>query len=330
MERASAEEKARKAAVAATAAEAIKKRPLPTGPPDDQPTDAKRLKVEVDNAAANSAAFLASFDFTTLPIALVTDLIVANLQAFTEPALASLVQAYRQDREGAPETAPQPSDGAMDDVVSETPPVKDEPLDPLKMDIDEEEMEYEPDRLNEAVGKFLLAPDSIQMPFFQQLSGGATVADEEEAVIELPEVAFSLDLSDFKLPSPKDLTEVDRVTLMQGVVNRICDGGEDLQTHALSAGAFSDDMWMLLIVRMITRVAEPVADMTQNRDESGAEEEQFTDISSRQDKLRQVLCDYIMTDFPSRYVFPLLRRYPIFNMFIQITPRYSMDERRVV
>lgn len=162
MERASAEEKARMAAVAATAAEAVKKRPLPTGPAADQPTDAKRLKVEVDNAVANSAAFLASFDFSTLPIALVTDLIVANLQAFTEPALLGLVQAYRQSREGAPGTAPHPPDGVTDEAlsISDMPPVKDEPVDPLKMDIDEEEMEYEPDRLNEAVGKFLLTLNS--------------------------------------------------------------------------------------------------------------------------------------------------------------------------
>ncbi|KAF8417612.1 hypothetical protein L210DRAFT_2472662 [Boletus edulis BED1] len=32
----------------------------------------------------------------------------------------------------------------------------------------------------------------------------------------------------------------------------------------------------------------------------GKEEEQFAEFSSRQDKLRQVLCDYIMADFPSR------------------------------
>lgn len=142
-------------------------------------------------------------------------------------------------------------------------------------------------------------------------------------VTELPEVALSLDLTDFKLPSPKDLTEVDRVILMQGVVNRICDGGEELQeaSHALPAGALSDDMWILLIVRMITRVA----DVPQN-----GEEEQLPDFSSRQDKLREVLCNYIMVDFPSRYGFLPLRWWSVPNMLFQITPRYSMDERRVV
>lgn len=128
--------------------------------------------------------------------------------------------------------------------------------------------------------------------------------DEEEVVAELPEVALSLDLTDFKLPSPKDLTEVDRVTLMRGVVDRICDGGEEFQEapHALPAGALSDDMWMLLIVRMVTRVAEPAVDIPQN-----GEEEQLADFPSRQDKLREVLCNYIMVDFPSRYGFLPLR-----------------------
>jgi len=153
MERASAEEKARKAAVAATATEATKKRPPPSTPLEQ--ADPKRLKVEVDNAASNSAAFLAAFDFTTLPIGLVTDLIVANLQAFSEPALMNLVQSYRESRglSVPPAKPPQPPDsvGHMEGTPVAEPlesAVKEEVVDPLKMDIDEEEMEYEPDKLN--------------------------------------------------------------------------------------------------------------------------------------------------------------------------------------
>lgn len=89
---------------------------------------------------------------------------------------------------------------------------------------------------------------------------------------------------------------------MRGIVNRICDGGVELQeaSYVLSAGALSDDMWIMLIIRMITRVAEPTADAPQHEDNSSGEEERFAEFSSRQDKLRQVLCDYIMVDFPSR------------------------------
>ena len=115
---------------------------------------------------------------------------------------------------------------------------------------------------------------------------------------------------------------------MRGVVDRICDGGEELQeaSHTSSTGALSDDMWMLLIIRMITRVTEPTADIPQNEDKPSGEEEQLAEFSSRQDKLRQVLCDYIMIDFPSRYGIPPLRRWSVFDVFIQITTCYSMDE----
>lgn len=153
---------------------------------------------------------MANFDFTILPASLVTDLIVANLQAFPEQTLVNMIQAYRQGRaaSAAPTAAsppvagpshsqmpPQPqtangmpiptgprsmSKSATPAVgftpphaksvtpvprdVRESsemrsmsrsppgtppPPVKEEePVDPLQMDIDEEEIEFEPDRLN--------------------------------------------------------------------------------------------------------------------------------------------------------------------------------------
>lgn len=187
MEKAAQEEKQRKA-------EASRKRPPSAVPSQDGP-DSKRAKLE---DAAISAAFLAGFDFTKLPAALVTDLIVANLQAFAEETLDGLVQSYRQGRGASlseatpgpsaptaliPSTKAEPAVAAssvpVDPVApperipsglatpvpeytrrasrspsrSKTPPtpppVKEEdPVDPLQMDIDEEELEYEPDKLN--------------------------------------------------------------------------------------------------------------------------------------------------------------------------------------
>lgn len=175
MEQAAVAEKQRKAAAAA---EASRKRSPPPAPAQDAP-DAKRPKLEHDTAAASATA---GFDFTGLPAALVTDLIVANIQAFSEATLIGLVQAYRHKRsQSATETAenvavassqaPPDTPGPVEERRSEppvrrspTPPppvpvsepepasapesIKQEPVDPLKMDIDEEEMEYEPDRLN--------------------------------------------------------------------------------------------------------------------------------------------------------------------------------------
>jgi symplekin len=150
MERAVLEEKQRKASAES------KKRPLL--PSDEQGSDPKRVKLESEStSSANSASFLAAFDFTSLPSSLITELIVANIEAFTEPALIALVQTYRQNR-GGPSNASASSPEAQStnptaDRSSATPPlVKDEPPDPLQMDVDEEEIEYEPDRINMAVG----------------------------------------------------------------------------------------------------------------------------------------------------------------------------------
>ena len=184
MEHAASEEKARKTA----ALEASRKRSSTNTPVVDAP-DSKRVKLEHDTAAATSPGF----DFSSLPANLVTDLIVANLQAFTENALIGMVHAYRHKKTAPaaatpdipglsptpPPTGPTRSVAESEPVMatpppaasrappsepradrdrkprSATPPIpasgaikQEEPVDPLKMDIDDEEMEYEPERLN--------------------------------------------------------------------------------------------------------------------------------------------------------------------------------------
>lgn len=187
MEKAALDEKKRKA----SALTETKKRPSP----DDTSGDLKRPKLEPDTATATppptSSSILATFDFTTLPASLITDLIVANLEAFSEPTLIELVQTYRQSRGLLNVTAPAPAPASSIAVPlpsaaasspsapsgpkkgptsitqpvasGSTPPppsgprvVKEEPVDPLQMDIDQDEMEYEPDRLNEQVGALSL------------------------------------------------------------------------------------------------------------------------------------------------------------------------------
>lgn len=93
---------------------------------------------------------------------------------------------------------------------------------------------------------------------------------------------------------------------MRGSVGRIGDGAEELRADSVapSPDASPTDMWMLLIVRMITRVAHfddgPLED---GEDEANvSEDKKALILYSRQDNLRQMLCDYIMADFPSRYV----------------------------
>lgn len=321
MEKAAAEEKKRRAA---GISESRKRPPAPS----EAPTDSKRIKLE---NSSGGAAFLAGFDFTTLPAALITELIVANLEAFTESELVSLVQAYRELKgislpaPSKPEPTASASSSSSTPVPaskpiptgprnaasaqppeplppsrskSPTPPAepKAEPVDPLQMDIDEEEIEFEPERLNEELAGEALAPEEPELP---------VEADVEK---------LKITLSEFKLPSPPLLDEDGRTKAIGKAVTRIWDGAEELKDFAeaipvdspQAGGNSATELWMLLIVRMMTRVAEPPDDLGQwkdNQEENGkgkGKEVVVHDFYVRQDRLRQTLYEYIMTDFPSR------------------------------
>lgn len=324
MEKAAAEEKRRKAE--------SKKRPSSSSV---EPADNKRIKLEME---ASSAAILSSFDFTTLPAPLITSLIVANLEAFTEAQLIAMVNSYRQSRGlpvPGPAQEPSSSEGSKADKLTivapipaiptgprklmqsveqtstptppvSTPPIQAEPVDPLKMDIDEEELEYEPEKLNEEVSPF---PASAGFSTLIPLQLG--VPDTEDTTAA-PGASLenALSLVEFKLPPPPALAEDERSALVSGSITRIWEGADELRVmgqgispDSIQAGGNSaSEMWMLLLIRMITRVAKPLTDMDTNPDEatSNGDEVVENDYYTRQDSLRQTLCNYIMADFPSR------------------------------
>lgn len=76
-------------------------------------------------------------------------------------------------------------------------------------------------------------------------------------------------------------------------------------------GVSSIDMWMLLIIRMITRVVAPLPNEEDTDETAKTDDEDDTALESdsyaRQDRLRQTLCDYIMSNFPGRFVQILLQ-----------------------
>lgn len=113
----------------------------------------------------------------------------------------------------------------------------------------------------------------------------------------------NLQLIDFKLPPPRELSDDDRATLMKNSVTRIWTESEEPDVGTASAS--STEMWMLLIVRMVTRVAVPPPDEDDNSDDGSKKDHMDddaleSDFYARQDRLRQTLCDYIMADFPAR------------------------------
>lgn len=119
----------------------------------------------------------------------------------------------------------------------------------------------------------------------------------------------NLQLIDFKLPPPKELTDAERVYLIRNAIVRIREGAEELTSgaetsleHANRHG--STELWMLLLVRMVTRVAHPPPDITMGEPDDAPDLGPVSELDfyARQDQQRQTLCDYIMADFPARSV----------------------------
>jgi symplekin len=142
-----------------------------------------------------------------------------------------------------------------------------------------------------------------------QLSGDAGLAS---SAVEIDPAVINLQLIDFKVPPPNDLVEEERMRLIEGAVKRIWEGAEDFKANVESipvdstqaGGHAATEMWMLLMVRMVTRVAEPPSISVDGGDAmaDSALSSAANSFYSRQDQLRQTLCDYIMADFPARYV----------------------------
>jgi len=110
-----------------------------------------------------------------------------------------------------------------------------------------------------------------------------------------------LQMIDLKLPPPKEFSEEDRDLLIRESVTRIWTCGNEF-----AEGASSADLWMLLMVRLVTRLAEPPLDEAAVEAEKekmdDPEGKALVDVNfyGRQDRMRQTLCTYVMDDFHSR------------------------------
>ncbi|KAG8745157.1 hypothetical protein FRC12_014635, partial [Ceratobasidium sp. 428] len=274
---------------------------------------AKRAKVEtpaaptppglpaVDVPTPAPAPAFANFDFSTLPLPLVVDILIANLQALSDERLVTAVAGRRAHLSRSTSAAPTPQAPVTDapplvapapqapgpspaQLESQTQPepepaVKEEPLDPLKMDIDDDDLEYEPDKLN-------VKPAADQ--------------EEDEQMETVP-----LDPGVFTLPQPKDLSDSARNGLVKSSVTRIWDAGEGstqgevgrVRGRGGEVGLPPEEMWMLVVVRMICRGA---GGQTEGEDEGDGGRALVQQGAFREDAMRRMLLEYVLDDFGSR------------------------------
>lgn len=157
--------------------------------------------------------------------------------------------------------------------TSDEPEVKAEPLDPLQMDIDDDDIDYEPEKV--------AVPVADDVP--PDLPDGVELFDVEEA----------LKLADFKMPAPRQVSDDEKGAIVKSSMARIWSshGGfvamNDLSLST-ARGSSPEDLWMIILVRMITRSVPS--------DPTSEQQGEPIDL----EKIRETLFNYVMTDFPAR------------------------------
>lgn len=137
----------------------------------------------------------------------------------------------------------------------------------------------------------MLALRHSPLPIYQATAGVELGLDNE--------MDLTLDLQDLKLPPPRELTDAQADMLIRNSLVRIWDGAKDLSPQDMpydGVGPSSADLWMLLIVRLVTRFAVPAE--LEGEEENG--DTSAIELYGHQDRLRQTLCEYIISDFPGR------------------------------
>ncbi|EJU03654.1 hypothetical protein DACRYDRAFT_21169 [Dacryopinax primogenitus] len=282
--------------------QATLKRPAPSE--DENPHAAQRLRLD-PAAAAGMATLgdLSAFDVSTLPPEMVVDLVIANLALVSEQELMAAVQTVRQAFAAATSSVTsqaQPAGGLTTQEAMASALVsrmEDNDDEDVVMEEEEEEddedMEYEPDKLNEQL--------SLDLPA-TSAHGVVLEADDED-------VLQSLRLANYELPLPKPVDPDSRTKMIQSVLSRLWENGKETELQAPEesdaedikavAGLPAHELWMLTLVRMVTRGSTSSGDdSVSSKSEDDSPPPVRTHPSS--DDIRQRLYDFVLSDFPNR------------------------------
>ena len=173
--------------------------------------------------------------------------------------------------------------------------VKEEPIDPLNMDLEEEaqiDLEVTASQLNQDV-RMAFFPYSDFWLIFRQAS------------------QTDFGLHEFKLPAPRLLTTKQKSAMAQSALQRVRKRGEESLAAAIASstaatldGSVAEtELWMLLIVRIITRGAyEPEGEAGGGEGESTAMVKARNASREASERMRRILCDYVLGDFANRFV----------------------------
>lgn len=243
---------------------------------------------------------LASFDVTTLPHDLVVELILANLQALTDQDLENAISRTRSSLNDGPREAlappplpppvrpgPPPLMPKLESAAPKGEFVEEQgagqmdldeeigPLDPLKLDVGDEEVLEEVERNLEQEG----AHDG---------QGTSTA------------------LATFTLQPPGELQAEDCRALMQTSVSRICENGAGMEgggrhkslNETTEDTAIHTHLWSMLVIRLATRGFD-------EGDQHIEQEDILFTWKRQSDTIRQIMHDFVVADFANRIEFAI-------------------------
>lgn len=263
------------------------------------------IRLAPPDAAGNNP--MAAFDVTTLPPHLVTELVVANLQAVDNQSLQRTIHEARQrvSSEVVRPSAPPPTGPAAmrNEAVPAPPPSRPPPGPPPSLPpIKSEEETAEP-------------ISDVQDPLKLDMGEEETLEQAQrrlEETTEYEEPQGDLtgpDMEAYSLKPPADLGEQECKTLMHASVGRICRNGvHSLATSSVSeveqasgSPTVSAQLWAVLVTRLATRGLNGYvkAQLPENGEESALS------LQTQSDAIRQLMLEFVVADLAQRMEFAL-------------------------
>lgn len=254
-------------------------------------------RAAIDDSKPNP---LAAFDVTTLPLALVIELILANLQAVPDADIHRAIERVRSRLEAptaaqhappqraVPPSAPPPGPPPVAPI-----PVKEEeqtqvpvpapvPQNPLKEDIEDED---------------LRKLDGVN-------AGPADAQGDEDEGEEGPEDALAA-LEDFELLPPEPFSQTEAKALIKESVARMCDMGGQAAVFSAQLGdeVPEQTLWATLVTRLASRGFDGADDAEEEDSSQGAVA--GTSLDSSANMIRQMMLDFLKVDLSRRIPFAI-------------------------
>ncbi|TIA74606.1 hypothetical protein E3P91_00844 [Wallemia ichthyophaga] len=257
-------------------------------------------------------------DVTKLPLESVIDGLIESLEKVSKQSLENAINKSRErikTEESSQSTThvlpsrPQPGpsrqlEPQLQPFAQDGMDVDEKPIDPLKVDIDDDELEDDVEGINRNLND-TVAPFGEAQQAIQSQSQNQNHSENEQGATRMQGVkskAQSLLSAMQKVQHPTNLDKRDRLLVIRNAIGRIC---KSIPHSALTETADEDirkstlkfqgrDLWSVVLVRLLTRGLSYVGNHIQD--------EQL----QLEKRARETLIDFISMDFDRRYNIAIL------------------------